>query len=113
MRDRWSVERVNLLKAMWASGAPTSAIAAALGDVSRSAVLGKVFRLRLRTGPAAFLPSRARGPGRGKPQDTLRSSPASARDRGKGLLELTNSCCRWIVEAGVKWAMSVLFSQLH
>src|SRR5580692_4715092 len=47
MRDVWTRERIALLKKLWADGETATAIAARL-RMSRSAVLGKVFRLRLR-----------------------------------------------------------------
>jgi len=56
----WSDERVDLLKQLWADGKTAAVIAAGLG-ISRAAVLGKVFRLRLC--PAAK-------PARAKPQKT-------------------------------------------
>jgi GcrA cell cycle regulator len=47
MSPSWTVERVDLLKTLWADGASASKIAAELG-ISRSATLGKVHRLKLR-----------------------------------------------------------------
>jgi GcrA cell cycle regulator len=45
----WSVERIALLRQRWAEGSTASSIAEELGSgVSRSAVLGKVHRLKLR-----------------------------------------------------------------
>ena len=50
----WTVERVALLTKLWAAGETANAIAAQLGDgMTRSAVLGKIFRLRLGGGTAA------------------------------------------------------------
>jgi GcrA cell cycle regulator len=49
--EAWNEEQVDLLKKLWAAGESAQAIAAKLGDMSRSAVLGKIFRLRL--GPVA------------------------------------------------------------
>jgi GcrA cell cycle regulator len=49
--ESWSDEEIDLLKKLWAAGETAQAIAAKLGDMSRSAVLGKIFRLRL--GPVA------------------------------------------------------------
>jgi GcrA cell cycle regulator len=43
----WTTERIALLKRLWAQGNTANAIAAELGGLSRSAVLGKIFRLRL------------------------------------------------------------------
>lgn len=45
--EAWGRERVELLKRLWASGESAGAIGARLGGISRSAVLGKIFRLRL------------------------------------------------------------------
>jgi GcrA cell cycle regulator len=45
--DSWSDERIKVLKRLWAEGKSASVIAKTLGGVTRSAVLGKVFRLRL------------------------------------------------------------------
>lgn len=43
----WTEERVDLLKKLWADGESASAIAAALGALTRNAVIGKVHRLQL------------------------------------------------------------------
>ena len=45
--DSWTAERIDLLRKLWAQGETAAAIAARLGGPSRSAVLGKIFRLRL------------------------------------------------------------------
>jgi GcrA cell cycle regulator len=50
MRGIWTRERIALLNRLWTDGETATAIAAQL-RMSKSAVLGKVFRLRLR--PAA------------------------------------------------------------
>jgi GcrA cell cycle regulator len=47
--DSWTAERIELLRRLWAQGETAAAIAARLGGLSRSAVLGKIFRLRLDT----------------------------------------------------------------
>jgi GcrA cell cycle regulator len=47
MSEGWSEERIALLKAMVADNATAQEIADRFGDVSRSAVLGKCFRLGL------------------------------------------------------------------
>jgi GcrA cell cycle regulator len=96
----WTKQRIELLKALWAEGRPAADIAAEL-RISPAAVLGKVFRLRLK-------PKRARGVA-GSPQRRKRGrryaakpaapvAPAQAPDktaRGKTLFELTNDSCRW------------------
>jgi len=43
----WTERRVVTLKERWAAGASASVIAAELGDVTRCAVIGKVYRLGL------------------------------------------------------------------
>jgi GcrA cell cycle regulator len=52
-QDLWTYERIELLEKLWAEGATANAIAAQLGGLSRSAVLGKIFRLRLGISAAA------------------------------------------------------------
>lgn len=47
LRYDWNEARVALLARRWAEGASASVIALELGGVSRSAVLGKIFRLKL------------------------------------------------------------------
>jgi hypothetical protein len=46
----WTAERVDTLKTMWGAGNTAQEIADRLGGVSRSAVLGKVYRLGLEKG---------------------------------------------------------------
>jgi len=75
MHTAWADDDIEVLKRLWAEGVTAEAIAARLGGLTRSAVLGKIFRLRL--GPA---------PGGEAPK---------AEMRGKSLFDLTNSCCRW------------------
>jgi GcrA cell cycle regulator len=113
----WTSERLKLLKQLWAEGETAAIIGDRLGGLSRSAVLGKVFRLRL--GPRALMSAAAENP-RHEDQDAAdhsttqrdiapptrrRRSAARAepprevakpiKRRGKSLLELTNHCCRW------------------
>ena len=106
--ESWTIEQIDLLKRLWNEGLTAAAIAARLGGLSRSAVLGKVHRLRLRTDKATA-PSvvkakfagergaettparRRRGGKRGKhPQ----AAPAAVSQH-KTLFELTNKTCRW------------------
>jgi len=110
-RGSWTKERVDLIKALWAEGKTATAIAASLGGTSRSAVLGKVFRLRLTPADAAVTaqsPQHPAPPGhrrRGRPpgikqQKTVRKKqneqpPAPSKSRGLSLFELTNETCRW------------------
>jgi GcrA cell cycle regulator len=106
--DSWTAERIELLKKLWANGETAVAIAAHLGGMSRSAVLGKVFRLRLHTdNAAAAAPAKKRALDAGNEVTTptrrrrsaqykKRSQPAPAPARQhKTLLELTNKTCRW------------------
>ena len=44
--ETWTDDRIASLKQMWADGATAAAIAERLGGLSRSAVLGKIHRLR-------------------------------------------------------------------
>jgi GcrA cell cycle regulator len=44
---KWSDERIEVLRTLWTNGVSASWIAARFRDVSRCAVLGKVYRLRL------------------------------------------------------------------
>lgn len=87
MRDHWTAERLSLLERLWAGGASASAIAAQLGGLSRSAVLGKIYRLR----------RRAANPAAAHKQLPQADEPPQFawRQRGKRLVELTNNCCRW------------------
>lgn len=105
--ESWTAERIDILRSLWAEGATAVAIGARLGGVSRSAVLGKVFRLRLRAGGAAdktppqakarehgalTAPARRRRPR----QYAKRSQPVPVIERRhKTLFELTNNTCRW------------------
>jgi GcrA cell cycle regulator len=99
MQPHWSAEDVALLKRLWAQGETATAIATRLGGISRSAVLGKVFRLRLppapanKAAPAPAVPKQAPARRRGLPAPP---APKPRRDGvPKSLFELTNNCCRW------------------
>jgi GcrA cell cycle regulator len=101
MRGVWTRERIALLKKLWAEGETATAIATRL-RMSKSAVLGKVFRLRLRPAAkataaatrrdAATVGRRRRGRLPTKPP-VKPAAPAMAP--GKTLFELTNGSCRW------------------
>jgi GcrA cell cycle regulator len=112
--DSWNDERIEVLKRLWAEGKAASFIAKRLGGTSRSAVLGKIFRLRLGEAGAADPPApqtkhtanagerkseraaRKNGPVRRRggidPNGGAEPSRASTH---KSFLELTNKCCRW------------------
>jgi GcrA cell cycle regulator len=101
MRGVWTRERIALLKKLWADGNTAAAIAARL-RISKSAVLGKVFRLRFRpaakpTAAAArsdkaTIGRRRRGRLSTKPPAKLAAPEMTS---GKTLFELTNNSCRW------------------
>src|SRR6202050_5664097 len=69
----WTDDGVTLLRKLWAEGATAAAIGRRLGGFSRSAVLGKVFRLRLNC--AADTAARIERP------PSERNSPARRRRR--------------------------------
>jgi len=113
----WTEARIAQLKRLWSAGKSAATIGFELGGISRAAVLGKIFRLRL--GPDHRAPAvdgkawkakqrtkrkrdtlgdieRNDAPARrraGKPKPA-NNAPA-ARPRRKTLFELTNECCRW------------------
>jgi GcrA cell cycle regulator len=55
--EAWSSERIEVLRSLWRQGLTADVIGARLGGLSRSAVLGKVFRLRLRDSSGDGVPS--------------------------------------------------------
>ena len=75
----WTAERIELLQKLWAEGETAASIAARLGGISRSAVLGKVFRLRLPV--AGRKPARLRA---GKPAPKSTAQAGSLHRRGGG-----------------------------
>jgi GcrA cell cycle regulator len=104
--ESWPAERVEMLRTLWAEGATAVAIAARLGGVSRSAVLGKVFRLRLDATVAAENKSSAKATDsdadrmqapvrRRRRQARLPQTPPKPTTQHKTLFELTNETCRW------------------
>jgi len=140
-QDPWTYRRVSQLQAMWAEGATADAIALQL-DVSRSAVLGKIYRLRRLDESAAAqskgkqsdaMSQRARSqpeipavslpdappptsPAR-RPRGRRRGPPVSlggaAKARREGVMRLTNETCRWLVEAALKWAVDWTLSHFQ
>jgi GcrA cell cycle regulator len=95
--EAWPDGRLDLLRKLWAEGKTAGAIAARL-DVSRSAVLGKVFRLRLGMRdepPAPQSKALRRRRAAARRENPAPPSPAPAKSRGTSLLELTNDTCRW------------------
>jgi GcrA cell cycle regulator len=101
MRGVWTRERIALLKKFWADGETAAAIAMRL-RMSKSAVLGKVFRLRLPSAAKAAAAAARRNAAsvgrrrRGRQPAKSRVIPvAPAVACGKTLFELTNDSCRW------------------
>ena len=104
--ESWTPERVALLRGLWSADEAATAIAARLGGMSRSAVLGKVYRLRLDAdGSAVAAAAKKRGTREantllarrrqgGKRKREPQIAPATGRC-GTTLLELTNATCRW------------------
>src|SRR5690348_4972202 len=99
MPYQWTARRVRLLKELWASGITAEAIGARLGGLSRSAVLGKIYRLRRVVKRAAAPKARPKGP-----HSTQNEPPPEApRCKPKSLLDLTNTSCRWpVAVAGMR-----------
>ena len=121
--ELWTPERVEMLRKLWSEGETAAAIADRLGVMSRSAVLGKIFRLRLPvadTGAANQKRALTAEPGgsiagparrrRGAVRIKRAKPPTAKATQHKTLLELTNTTCRWFVEAAVKWAATRIFS---
>lgn len=76
----WTDARVAKLAELWAQGVSASGIAETLGDVSRSAVLGKLHRLKLlRSRKAASRPRRYQGPVRSSDDPALRLQALAVR----------------------------------
>jgi GcrA cell cycle regulator len=112
MRSRlWTNERVAVLRRLWADGKTAVEIAAVLDGVSRSAVLGMIFRLRLGTDGGAGAktartkPSKSRAAGvpplapsrrhrRRRKKNSIADTPPR-RSGPVGLFDLANDMCRW------------------
>jgi GcrA cell cycle regulator len=79
----WTDARIAQLTRLWNEGVSAAGIAEALGDVSRSAVLGKLHRLRLLRGrAAASAPRRYEGPVGGQATAPMSSVRPPAGRRG-------------------------------
>lgn len=64
--NRWTEDRVEALKRLWADGYSASQIAAELGGVTKNGVIGKVHRLGLSGRVKPTAPSARKGPRRAK-----------------------------------------------
>jgi len=104
--DAWSDDDIETLKRLWRDGMTAVEIGIRLGGKSRSAVLGKVFRLRLPSNDSTASPEAQKAAARatentvtwrrnGAVREKLRQTAVRAVPRAKTLLELTNNCCRW------------------
>jgi len=106
--ESWTPERVEMLRKLWSEGETAAVIADRLGVMSRSAVLGKIFRLRLPMADAGV--ANQKGAATGEPGESIvgparrrrsaarirRAKPPVAKaTQHKTLLELTNTTCRW------------------
>ena len=94
-RRFWTQARIAELKRLWSAGQTAAVIGAAFGGITRAAVLGKVFRLRVvaqdrrRSAPAP-----GDSPGRRCAGKLPPPKPAAAKSRPKTLFDLTNECWR-------------------
>lgn len=113
----WTDERVATVRKLWADGLSASQIAMRLGGVTRSAVIGKVWRLGLQgRAPTSRLQSAKRPKSkkqkRPTPFDAMKAALAAAfaaapiepppmpdksapADQRRSLLELEPHHCRW------------------
>jgi len=103
----WTDEKVEKLKALWTKGHTASQIAAALGDTTRNAVIGKAHRLNLE----ARAPSKHSGASVSRENKQIRRGPAPTSRKAKfqsilldknfepenpkSLEELTDTTCKW------------------
>lgn len=90
----WTVEQIALVKKLWAAGETAAAIGVRLGGLSRSAVLGQVFRLRLRADKAATArpaPAKSAADGGAETAPARRRRGASASSHHHPLRSKTGS----------------------
>ena len=103
----WTDEKVEKLKELWTKGHTASQIAAALGDTTRNAVIGKAHRLNLE----ARAPSKHSGASVSRENKQIRRGPAPTSRKAKfqSILldknfepenpksseELTDTTCKW------------------
>ena len=103
----WTDEKVEKLKELWTKGHTASQIAAALGDTTRNAVIGKAHRLNLE----ARAPSKHSKASVSRENKQIRRGPAPTSRKAKfqsilldknfepenpkSLEELTDTTCKW------------------
>lgn len=101
----WTDDRIQALKSLWADKLTASQIAAELGGVSRSSILGKIFRLGLshsRPKPPKPAPNpkterrraKARAPGNER-TEALTDLPPDSSPYACTIVSLTDMRCRW------------------
>lgn len=83
--ETWTEERVTRLRELWSQGKTASEIGAALGGISRNAVIGKVHRLKLSGRPS---------PIRHRP--TIEATPMPNSGTAT-ILALGDRSCKWPV----------------
>lgn len=103
----WTKDRIERLATLWKEGKTAEQVARALGDgISRSAVLGKVYRMRLSDGRVSPTTT---GAARPRAETTLKPAvvrPAGARSSGGerppiqetgrvSVLTVSRHQCRW------------------
>lgn len=93
--EPWRLEDIAELRRLWSAGETAATIGLKLGGLSRSAVLGKIFRLRLGAAGKPSVGNEAKPPGRRRAGKRVILPPAAKSRYGKTLFELTNRCCRW------------------
>jgi hypothetical protein len=90
----WTQERIDQLKRMHADGSTASEIAAALGRVTRNAVIGKIHRLGLHRSvakkPVAVAPLKAVDPQRIHPGYIARKASKKAEERHEAFLAIAD-----------------------
>jgi GcrA cell cycle regulator len=108
----WTADQIKQLRSLWSKGETAAAIGVRLGGLSRSAVLEKIYRLRLHTelGPLETPAKKrkrivrarpgAEGLARRRRRTRYRKRkpeiPAAAPVRHyKSIFQLTNITCRW------------------
>lgn len=110
----WTPRRVTSLRSLWSQGLSASEIVGQLGaGISRSAILGKVYRLGL-SGRARKVPQSVAAKPRPASEKTIRIKSEDGRfeplgevtsaddlaipvEQRKALLDLHNTSCRWPV----------------
>jgi GcrA cell cycle regulator len=95
----WTDDGITLLRKLWSEGATAAAIGWRLGGFSRSAVLGKVFRLRLNGAADTVGRRRSR-----QPRRPMAAPPPKMPGRFT-LFDLNNESCRWPLQ----WRGKYLF----